>query len=164
MAEPISLDSFRKKKITQGENQPLLGTMIWLSCPKCKTIEYTEIVAPTGRQHSCRTQVDEVEIEVDLRAEVTIVLHNLTRLQEVMTPKKKGMIRKLAAKALDKALQSLKFSEEVYLARLQQATMQEIKPYEGNMEEIKEKLPIKETNSLGLWISEFRYQPEQRFK
>lgn len=166
MPEPkaISLDAFRKKKIEQKADQPVYGILVWLYCPKCKTIEYTEMVSPNGRAHKCGTQVEEVEVEVDLRAEYTITTTNLEKIDQILKKNCKSRLIKIVSKSLDKALIALKKSEEIYLQRLQGIKSQPLVPYHGTVEELDSKLNIKERNKLGLAISEFRHQPEDRFK
>ncbi|MBT4286621.1 MAG: hypothetical protein HOD92_04730 [Deltaproteobacteria bacterium] len=160
-SKPISLDRFREKKKKEAAEKKHPGIMVWLYCPKCQTIEYTEVIAPSGRTHMCGMIVEEREVELDLRAEFTIVLYNLKIIDELIKGNQASKIRKLFAKTLDKALFKLKKSEELYLERM---GIKNIVPYEGDIEELKAKLPIKETNQLGLWISDFRYKPEERFK
>jgi len=163
-SKAISLDAFRKKKIEREADQPIYGILVWLYCPKCKSIEYTEIIASGGRAHRCGTQVEEVEVEVDLRAEYTITAMNLEKIDQILKKNKKSRLMKIVSKSLDKAMIALKNSEEIYLQRLQGMKSQLLLPYQGTPEELKSKLNIKETNKLGLAISEFRYQPEDRFK
>lgn len=165
MAEPISLDKFRKKKQENKNEDTIYGTLVWLSCPKCKKIEYTEIVAPNGRRHSCGTTVDEVEVELDLRAEATIARHNLERLTELQDPnRKQGFFRKLA-KNLSKSLIEMSIAqEETYLQRLGYAAQGPLEPYEGDPEELKKRLPIAAVDPLGRWISYFFHQPAKRFQ
>lgn len=158
--QPISLDKFRAKKQKEAAEKKYPGTLVWLHCPKCKTIEYTEVIATHGRTHMCGTIVEEKEVELDLRAEFTIILYNLRKIDNLIEGNQGSKIRKLFAKTLDNALLKLKKSEEVYLERLH---IKDIDPYEGDIEALKLKLPIKETNQLGLWISDFRYKPEERF-
>ena len=160
-SQPISLDRFREKKKKEAAEKKYPGIMVWLHCPKCQTIEYTEVIAPNGRTHMCGMIVEEREVELDLRAEFTIVLYNLKIIDDLIKGNQESKIRKLFAKTLDKALIKLKKSEELYLERL---GIKNIDPYEGDLDELKAKLPIKETNQLGLWISDFRYKPEERFK
>lgn len=158
----ISLDAFRDKKASERYiGEP--ATLVWLYCPTCETLEYTEIVAPNGRTHKCGTIVEEAEVEVDLRAEFTITTHNLRRIEELISQNAKNKLFKLVSRSLDKALLSLKQSEEIYLAKLASTTNKVIQPYDGDIDELKEKLSIKEKNHLGLYVSEFRYQPEKRF-
>ena len=136
---------------------------MWLSCPQCSTIEYTEIRAPYGRSHKCGAQVQEIEVEVDLRAELTITRFNLETIHTLLAQNKKNRLAKLISRSLDNALISLKQSEETYIQRLFLAAKGPLKPYPGAIDELKGRLPVKETNKLGMLISDFRHEPEKRF-
>ena len=162
-SEPISLDEFRKRKLKEDAEKPYPGTLVWLHCPKCNTVEYTEIVAPHGRTHKCGTLVEEKEVSLDLRAEYTITQFNLKQISKLLHKNKESRLRKLISRSLDDALISLKYSEETYISRLHLAAGCQIPAYPGEIEELKEKLPIREKNKLGLYISEFRFEPENRF-
>lgn len=163
-SKPISLDSFRKKREQEEAERSYLGKMVWLHCPKCHTLEYTEIVSPAGRMHNCGTLVEEQEVELDLRAELTITLTNLATIEKLLEKNSGFKLIKIVSKSLDKALIALKASEETYRERLTLAAGAKLEPYPGELEEIVDKLPVKETNRLGLLISEFRFEPEKRFK
>lgn len=162
-SKTISLDAFRQRRQKEEAERTYPGTLVWLRCPSCETIEYTEIVAPHGRTHKCGTLVKEAAVRVDLRAEYTITLFNLKKIEEILEKNKESKLRKLISKSLDNALQALKQSEEAYAARLHMAAGCQIPPYPGEIEEIRDSLPIKEENKLGLFISEFRHEPEKRF-
>ncbi len=163
-SEPISLDAFRKRKQKEKAEKPYPGTLVWLQCPFCESIEYTEIVAPHGRTHKCGTMVKEIEVEVDLRAEYTITQFNLNQIDTLLGKNKESRLRKLISRSLDDALLALKTSEETYISRLHQAAGCQIPVYPGTIEELKDRLPIREKNKLGLYISEFRFEPEKRFE
>ncbi|OGG97020.1 MAG: hypothetical protein A2508_07075 [Candidatus Lambdaproteobacteria bacterium RIFOXYD12_FULL_49_8] len=165
--QPISLDQFRKKKAEQEaeyKNRPWEGTLVWLFCPTCDLLEYTEIVAKKGRTHKCGTQVVERPVDLDLRAELTISLANLVRLEQLLTETGKTRLKKLLSRAMEKSLKQVKAVELTYIDRLHKAAGIGLTPYEGEMEDLAAKLPIAEKNPLGLWVSQFRYQPDHRFK
>ena len=163
-SKPISLDQFRKRKEKEAAEQYHFGKMVWLHCPKCKTLEYTEIISPNGRMHKCGTLVDEKEVELDLRAELTITEYNLKIIYELLKKNSGFKLVKIISKSLDKALIALKASEEAYRERLLLAAGVVIPPYPEKIELLKDKLPIKDTNKLGLLVSEFRFEPEKRFQ
>lgn len=156
----ISFQDFKDRKIKEKKEEQCYGKMVWLYCPTCNTIEYTEVIAPNGRSHKCGTQVIEKEVEIDLRAELTITLYNLERINQLLKENRASKLKKLFAKSFDKTLQKLLFSEEMYLQRL---NVHGIDPYPGSLEEMKDRLPIKVVNELGLYVSIFRYNPEERF-
>ncbi len=162
-SKPISLDAFRNRKKKEEAEKPYLGTLVWLYCPSCETFEYTEIVAPHGRTHKCGTIVEEIEVSLDLRAEYTLTQFNLEKVNELLHKNKESKLRKLISKSLDNALIALKQSEENYISRLHLAAGCQIPTYPGNLNDLKNQLPIKEINKLGLLISEFRFEPEKRF-
>ncbi len=156
----VELDRFRSEKRREREERRYPGRMVWLHCPKCKVVEYTEIVAPHGRKHLCGTDVEEDVVELDIRAEATIARYNIERIDRLVRGKG-GFIRgKLFAKTMNKAFAAIRKSEETYLEIL---GADGIPSYPGDIEDLKEKLPIKSVNRLGLLISEFRYKPEDRF-
>ncbi len=159
----ISLNAFREKKNKEKAEKPYPGVLVWLHCPKCKTLEYTEIVAPQGRTHKCNSMIEEVEVQIDLRAEYTITQFNLRRINELLEQNRESRLRKLISKSLDNALIALKQSEETYIERLHLAAGCQIPPYPGEVAKLMDKLPIKEINKLGLIVSEFRHEPEKRF-
>lgn len=163
-AKPISLEQFRKRKELEASEQEYFAKLVWLRCPKCETLEYTEIVSPNGRMHICGTLVEEREIELDLQAEITITEHNLRVIDGLLKNNNRFKLIKIISKSLDKALVALKASEEAYRERLLLAAGMNVPPYPGEIESLKNKLPVKDTNQLGLIISEFRFEPEKRFK
>ncbi len=162
-SDPISLNAFRERKQKEKNEKEYPGILVWLHCPHCNSLEYTEIIAPHGRTHNCGSIVEEINVELDLRAEFTITQFNLEKIGELLKKNKHSRLRKLISKSLDNALVTLKQSEEVYIERLHIAANCQISSYPGTLEDLKNKLPIKETNKLGLLISEFRFEPEKRF-
>jgi len=164
--QPISLDRFRAKKqeaTEANENQPVYGVLVWLHCPNCKTLEYTEVRAPNGRSHRCGTQVEEKEETLDLRAELTLTLANLARIDELLQETGQNRLKKLLARSMEKTLNALKTNELDYAHRLKLSAGGELLPYDLSGEALVEKLDLGEVNPLGLLVSEFRFQPEQRF-
>ena len=161
--KPISLDQFRKKREKEEAEKPYFGKMVWLHCPNCKTLEYTEIISPAGRMHNCGTLVEEREVELDLRAEITITNINLETIEELLKKNSGFKLMKIVSKSLDKALIALKSSEETYRERLMMAAGLNLTAYPGDSESITDKLPVKIKNKLGLLVSDFRFEPENRF-
>jgi len=165
--QPISLDRFRaqKQEADQAlENQPTYGVLVWLHCPTCLSLEYTEVRAPNGRSHRCGTQVEEQEETLDLRAELTLTLANLARIDELLGEVGQNRLKKLLARSMEKTLQALRASESVYEKRLHIAAHGPLLPYDLSGEALVDKLDVADVNPLGLLVSEFRHQPEQRFK
>ena len=56
--------------------------LVWLNCPKCNTLEYTETLAPNGRHHKCGTEVHETEFDINLVEEYFVCKSNLVKLEE----------------------------------------------------------------------------------
>ncbi|MBU2644186.1 hypothetical protein KKI24_05715 [bacterium] len=161
--KPISLDQFRKRKEKEAAEQYYPGKLVWLFCPKCETLEYTEIVSKNGRMHKCGTLVEEREVELDLRAEITMTEYNLEIINALLKKNSGFKLIKIISKSLDKALIALQSSEQTYREKLLLAAGMNIPLYPGNIDSLKDKLPIKDINPLGLIISEFRFEPEKRF-
>ena len=83
---PISQKTINQretKKATPQSTEPEMGILIWLYCPNCKTLQYTENQASNGRKHKCGADVMEIEVPLDLTAENTICLKNLSILEEL---------------------------------------------------------------------------------
>ena len=160
----ISLDQFRKKKQTERDSEPFYGTLVWLNCPTCDTYEYTEIVSPYGRKHKCGTQVNEIEVEVDFRAEVTICKINIDLIENLKNHKETAKLNKKELKNFIALLDQIKSAEEIYLDKIYQATGELISPYPLDTENLMEQLPVKEENYYGLLLSDFRTNPEKRFE
>ena len=110
---------------TEETAGPLAGQLIWLYCPTCKIVEYTEMRMTGGRVHNvCGTQVEEAAVELDLRAECTIAEINLERLS-----------------ILEHLLQSERMRYEEYRKRLALAAGRSIEAYPLS-EDTMERLPV----------------------
>lgn len=124
---------------------PLPGRLIWLHCPTCGTLEYTELVVSDGRRHKCGTIVEEAEVEIDVRAEMTVAEINLRRVAAL-----EGYLRQ----------QRARFEE--YRHRLTLIAGATPKPYALTEERVKA-LPAAEVDPVGLIISEALHNPSKRF-
>jgi len=143
-AEPPGKEDTAPEKT--APEHPVPGRLIWLRCPTCDTLEYTEMAISGGRVHNvCGTHVLEAEVELDLRAEHTIARINLERLK---------ILENLLAD------QSRKFEE--YLNRLSLAAGKPLEEYSFS-EAMLEKLPVAEVDAFGLLISRFFHQVEAHF-
>jgi hypothetical protein len=126
---------------------PLPTQLIWLFCPACETLEYTELVLPNGRVHqSCGTQVEEVTVPVDARAEYSLAELNLRQLERL-------------AELVEG--QRARFRE--YQHRLELAAGQPLSSYPLTEDTVRV-MPVAEVDPLGLFISVFLRQPLQRFR
>ncbi len=160
----ISFEQFKAKKKKTKDLTPIYGILVWLYCPQCKTIEYTALQAPTGRTHRCGTVVQEKEVELDLRAELTICRYNQKIIQQELNNLQTSTWKKIANKTVETLLQSYLTAEESYEAKLTNPYQEgSLLDYPLNVEEMKEKLPIVKEVQFGILISEFRYTPEKRF-
>lgn len=125
---------------------PIPGRLIWLHCPTCHTVEYTEVQVPGGRVHNaCGTRVEEITVELDLRAEYTLAQINLERLnilQEIVEGQRKRY--------------------EEYKKRVTLAAGRPPEPYPVNEETLKS-LPVAEVDALGLLVSRFFLEPARLF-
>ena len=79
----ISLDQFRKKKKQEQEEEPIMGSLIWLHCPTCSTLEYTEVLALHGRTHKCGTVVLEEEVQ-DKDEEISQIKDSKSRFDDMI--------------------------------------------------------------------------------
>ena len=77
MSKVINFAERLADRKAKEESRQIEGWLIWLHCPQCNTIEYTEMRMPGGRIHKCGTLVEEEEIPIDIRAEFTISQRNL---------------------------------------------------------------------------------------
>ena len=125
---------------------PVPGRLIWLYCPACRTVEYTELAMAGGRVHNvCGTQVQEAAVELDLRAEHTVARINLERL---------GVLEQLLA--------SQRQRYEEYLHRLNVAAGRPLEPYAVS-DESAAALPVADVDALGLLVSRFFHNPAAHF-
>lgn len=126
-----------------GAETPVPGRLIWLHCPTCDTLEYTEMAIAGGRKHNlCGSHVVEKEVELDLRAEHTIAQINLERLN-----------------LLENLLVDQRRKFEEYQHRLSLAAGKPLTGY-ALSEKVLEKLPIAKVDAFGLLISTFFHQVE----
>ena len=130
-----------------ADASPVPGKMVWLFCPTCKSLEYTEMLMGGGRTHNpCGTIVEEYEADLDLRAEYTIAQVNLERLN-----------------ILEEIVEGQRQRFEEYKKRLLLAAGKNMQPYEMDDEKLKD-LPIAEVDALGLLVSDFFISPARQFK
>ena len=136
-------------KAESGEQTPaapLPGKLIWLHCPTCKTLEFTELSVPGGRVHNvCGTVVEEAALDVDLRAEYTIAELNLERLK---------MLSDLVAG------QRNRFQE--YQRRLKNMAGGKLSGY-PNRDDTLKSLPVAGLDALGLIIPTALHEPGRHF-
>ena len=150
------------KKSNLQSTKPEMGILVWLYCPNCKTFQYTESQAPNGRKHKCGAEVMEIEVPLDLTAENTICLKNLSILEELQQQIKEKKEEKGANDILLRVLEYCRKEELSMIEKLQKASKK--KKCLSYSWEDKKKLPIADINPLGLYLSEFRFKPKIRFK
>jgi len=124
----------------------LPGKLTWLFCPTCNSLEYTELYMESGRRHKCGTLVKEAVVDIDVRAEYTLVIANLERI---------AMLQRFLA-------ESHQHFEEYQKRLLLMAGGQNILPYPLTQERLKT-LPVVETDPFGLLITEALANPSARF-
>jgi len=131
---------------TRDNGAGVPGTLIWLYCPTCQTIEYTEVEMPGGRKHNaCGTLVQEVPIDLDLRAEYTLARVNLERLE-----------------ILESLLNSQRTRYEEYQKRINLAAGRRLTPYDTSGDN-PDSLGVSGVDALGLLISRFFHNPAGLF-
>ena len=162
-AKVINLADRRAKKEDEARNAPIAGSIVWLHCPKCKTLEYSEILMPDGRVHKkCGTLVEEEEIQIDVRAEYTISMRNSKRLDELFKETKiPGFIKPLAKKGIG-MLENMQAAEKEYRNRLENIAGGSISAYQDEWDEKSLDMDIKILEPLGVILSEAR-QPDLHF-
>jgi hypothetical protein len=126
---------------------PVPAKLVWLFCPSCETLEYTEMLMPGGRVHQpCGTRVEEVEVDLDARAEYSLAELNLRQLERL-------------AELVEG--QRARFRE--YQHRLELAASKPLSSYPLT-EDTVSVMPVAEVDPMGLLISAFLRQPLQRFR
>jgi hypothetical protein len=134
------------KKQPREAGEPLPGKLTWLHCPACGTMEYTEAYMPGGRRHNvCGAPVEEVVLDVDVRAEFTIAALNLERL-----------------KAIEEAVGTQRARYEEYQERLRLMAGAEPVAYPLTADTVA-RLPVAAAHPLGLLIPEALHEPARRF-
>ena len=162
MAKVINLAERREQKIQEKLHNPMQGWIVWLKCPQCETREYSELRMAEGRIHKCGTLVEEHEVEIDIRAELTVSLRNSELISELLNKTNaKGFLKKFL-KSGRAMLEHLERSEEEYRKRLELMASCECKPYPDDWDPVEKGLEIKKMDPLGLQLTPAR-QPELHF-
>tara|TARA_Y100001970_G_scaffold281858_1_gene393530 strand:+ start:2371 stop:2889 length:519 start_codon:yes stop_codon:yes gene_type:complete len=162
-AKVINLADRRAKKENDARNAPIHALITWLYCPKCKSLEYSEIEMPNGRIHKqCGNMVDEEEVEIEVRAEYTISLRNSRRLDELFEGTKiPGFLKPVAKKGIG-MLERLQAAEKEYRRRLENIVDGPVIPYPDDWDEYSLEMNLKTLNPIGLILTEAR-QPNLHF-
>ena len=162
-AKVISLADRRAKKEVEARNTPIIGWISWLHCPKCETLEYSEVEMSDGRIHKkCGTLVEEEVVQIDVRAEFTISLRNSERLEELFEETKiPGFLKPLAKKGIG-MLENLQAAEEEYRKRLKNIVGGHVDPYPKDWDEKSLEMALKTLDPLGITLTEAR-QPNLHF-
>ena len=116
-----TISQIETKKSNLQSTKPEMGILVWLYCPNCKTFQYTESQAPNGRKHKCGAEVMEIEVPLDLTAENTICLKNLSILEELQQQIKEEKEEKGANDILFRVLEHCKKEELSMIEKLQKA-------------------------------------------
>lgn len=129
-----------------ADARPLPGRLIWLYCPTCGTVEYTELEMAGARVHNvCGTPVQEAPVDLDLRAEASIAQINLERLN-----------------ILQSLLDGQRRRYEEYLHRLGLAAGRSVEPYPVSEDSVG-RLPVADVDAFGLLVSHFFHNPQAHF-
>ena len=159
----INLADRRAKKEDEARNAPITGWITWLYCPKCKSLEYSELEMPNGRVHKkCGTMVEEKEVQIDVRAEYTISLRNSRRLDELFKETKIPTFLKPLAKKGIGMLENLHAAEVEYRKRLENIVNGPVNHYPDEWDEKSLEMKLKTLDPLGLILTEAR-QPNLHF-
>ena len=162
-AKVINLADRRAKKEDDARNAPISGWITWLFCPKCHSLEYSEIEMPNGRVHKkCGTLVEEEEVEIDVRTEYTISLRNTKILEELFKQSKIPTLLKPLAKKGFGMLENLQAAEVEYRKRLENIVNGPVNPYPDEWDEKVLDMELKTLDPLGLILTEAR-QPNLHF-
>jgi len=144
-SEPEQLET-TAASTEEAPTEPLPGKLTWLHCPTCGTLEYTEEYVPGGRIHNkCGTRVEEVVLDVDVRAEQTIAEFNLARLNMLST-----------------WIEEQRRNFEVLQERLRKLAGGPPRAYALTEENLR-RLPVAEVDALGLLVSNAFHQPSRHF-
>ena len=159
----INLADRRAKKEDEARNAPINGSITWLYCPKCKSLEYSELEMPNGRVHKkCGILVEEVEVQIDVRAEYTISLRNSKRLDQLFKETKiPSFLKPLAKKGIG-MLENLHAAEIEYRKRLENIVNGPVDSYSDEWDEKSIEMKLKILDPLGLILTEAR-QPNLHF-
>jgi hypothetical protein len=162
-AKVINLADRRAEKEDEARNAPISGWITWLYCPKCKSLEYSELEMPNGRVHKkCGTLVEEEEVQIDVRAEYTISLRNSKRLDELFKETKiPGFLKPFAKKGMG-MLENLQAAEVQYRKRLENIVNGPVNSYPDEWDEKSLEMELKTLDPLGLILTEAR-QPNLHF-
>tara|TARA_B110000967_G_C18891499_1_gene567687 strand:- start:27 stop:548 length:522 start_codon:yes stop_codon:yes gene_type:complete len=159
----INLADRRAKKEDEARNAPITSWITWLYCPKCKSLEYSELEMPNGRVHKkCGTMVEEEEVQIDVRAEYTISLRNSRRLDELFKETKIPTFLKPLAKKGIGMLENLHAAEVEYRKRLENIVNGPVNHYPDEWDEKSLEMKLKTLDPLGLILTEAR-QPNLHF-
>jgi len=162
-AKVINLADRRAKKENEARNAPIMAWITWLYCPRCKSIEYSELEMPNGRIHKkCGTLVEEEDVQIEVRAEYTISLRNSKRLEALFNETKiPGFLKPLAKKGIG-MLENLQAAEQEYRKRLENLVDGSLIPYPDDWDEHSLEMQLKTLDPLGLILTEAR-QPNLHF-
>ena len=162
-AKVINLADRRAKKENEARDAPIYAVITWLYCPKCRSLEYSELEMPNGRVHKqCGTLVEEEEVEIEVRAEYTISLRNSERLDELLNGTKiPGFLKPLAKKG-NGMLESFQAAEKEYRKRLENIVDGSVMPYPDEWDENTLEMELKTLAPLGVVLTEAR-QPNLHF-
>ena len=156
MSKVINFAERLADRKAKEESRQIEGWLIWLHCPKCKTIEYTELRMPGGRVHKCGTLVEEEEIPIDVRAEFTISQRNLDKLDELEEKQNSSKVMKLVGGRTKSTIKQLRAREEEYQQRLQNMTSERLNNYPEQWDSKTQGVEITVSEPFGLEITAAR--------
>lgn len=161
MGKVIDFNERKRKKDQDRKNTPIPGFIIWLYCPTCKTVEYTEMLIPGGRIHNkCGSIVEEVEVPIDVRAEYTVSCRNLDKLENL---ENKNTMPKFIEKLFPAAkswANNLISAEKEYQRRLLLIASKNISTYPDDWKPEDHNISYKVIEPFGIQLTEARIPPE----
>ena len=162
MSKVINFKERREKLEKNKLFHPVKGWIVWLRCKKCQLTEYTEIRMSEGRIHKCGTLVDEYEVEIDVRAELTISLRNSELIKKfIKTIDQKSLLSNLMSSTIS-ILRNLEDREKEYRNRLSKMTTNQINPYSEDWNPKEKGMDIKIARPIDLLLTAAR-RPELYF-
>ena len=156
MSKVINFAERLADRKAKKESRKIEGCLIWLHCPQCNTIEYTEMRMPGGRIHKCGTLVEEEEIPIDIRAEFTISQRNVDKLDKLKEKQKSSKVMKFVGGGMKSLVKQLRTREEEYQKRLQNMTSEHLSNYPEQWDPKAEGVEITVSEPLGLEITAAR--------
>ena len=146
-----------QKKIVFESDEAHKKVLVWLFCPKCQTLEHTNVRSAAGRHHKCGTFVQEKEFEVDICMEMCLCVMNIDRLYEIKIEKPKELVEHFAGENEMEMIQHLIDEEKKMLESLHSYTDRSFQLRNSKKFFLKMAQYVKNISFFDLHYSEFRF-------